>query len=695
MACRRFSLSITAFGLLLILLVLPGLLVLLGSPSADQVGAQELGGKQAYLSGQRPAEASRSSANGAPTNQALKPAGKMGFVPASPTPRDDVPKLPRSVANPVVRRAVPQPPKYAVSAGSAPEAPRAQKSDSRSVASRPVQQPQQRQPSAVAPPKPNTIASEAVVRTSPASGPRQQINLTEPAEESLPSMEPDEAVETTVVEMRPSQFRTLDEPAEEEMPPFEEPADEPAPVQTPKRSVVQNFFENEVADEESDELMVLDDEPLMDAKRDAEIPEEIQPVAPHREVAQEVSPSTHANRPNAREIGRKQLYASGQRSVEASRGSSNHAATNQAAKPSNKLSFIPGSPSTREGIPNDPRSVANPLTRRAVPQPPKFAATAPPVQEAPQTQRPDPRSIVSRPGKPQPNTVASKPAAPQKSERLPLPDEKLEPHPALAKSPSPVRTLEEPPFEEPPFDEPRIEESIAVKPPEKGVVQLFFEDEPADENTDEVMELDRPSTPTKRANDIQPVAAQGDATEPTAQVQTADQDPSLDKIEKERMAKIMADLRPVSEVDVGLAVKLPLAGKNDSDEVREPDDQALAILRHRKPFNIFAVSRGPWQASRDSYPFFHKPLWFEDPNLERCGRGHGLFTTAVSAVHFSANIPILPYRFTAEKPWSCVRTLPDCTVCEKFGCDAYLPPWSLSAAAVQAAATVGIIYIVP
>ena len=42
-----------------------------------------------------------------------------------------------------------------------------------------------------------------------------------------------------------------------------------------------------------------------------------------------------------------------------------------------------------------------------------------------------------------------------------------------------------------------------------------------------------------------------------------------------------------------------------------------------------------------------------------------------------------------------IRTLPDCTVCEKFGVGAYLPPWSLSAAAVQAAATVGIIYIVP
>ena len=119
------------------------------------------------------------------------------------------------------------------------------------------------------------------------------------------------------------------------------------------------------------------------------------------------------------------------------------------------------------------------------------------------------------------------------------------------------------------------------------------------------------------------------------------------------------------------------------------------MMRKRKPLNFLPIYREPWLANRDSYAFHHNPLWFEDPNLERCGRGRGHFTTAVSAFHFATNIPILPYRFTAEKPWCRVRTLPDCSVCEKFGCDAYLPPWSLSAAAVQAAATVGFIYVIP
>ena len=190
------------------------------------------------------------------------------------------------------------------------------------------------------------------------------------------------------------------------------------------------------------------------------------------------------------------------------------------------------------------------------------------------------------------------------------------------------------------------------------------------------------------------------------------------------MAEMLEDLKPVRQIDLrkavvlpavvksdpnakkpekilepneftALAMKLPDLSEEDSKKIHEPNDIALAMLRHRKPFNVLAVSRDPWQASRDSYPFYHKPLWFEDPNLERCGRGWGPFTSTVSAIRASANIPILPYRFTAEKPWSCVRTLPDCTVCEKFGVGAYLPPWSLSAAVVQAAASVGVVYIVP
>ena len=436
--------------------------------------------------------------------------------------------------------------------------------------------------------------------------------------------------------------------------------------------------------------------------------------------------SLAADQVGAQELGPKQAYLSGPRPAEAPPSSANQAATNQSAKPAGKMSFIPASPTPRDSSPSaQQRSVANPLARRAVPQPPKYAVAAGAAPDASRTQNRDARSVAARPAKPQPSAVASKtplraPVSQQSDrpqqlfERLESPAETLEPVIAATEKPLP-RTLEEPTFEEP----------LPEKGSGRGVVQLFFEDEPADEESNETMDVDEAPATIPQRDEIRHVAAQGD----TAKAQEAGDSDDVKEMKKRElmkrklMTRILADLTPVGKIKLGDAVKLPklpdpkdkdreedipepnemtaLAmrltnlGEDDSKNLVEPSDTALAMLRLRKSFNVFAISRDPWQANRDSYPFHHNPLWFEDPNLERCGRGWGPFTTTVSAMRASANIPILPYRFTAEKPWTCVRTLPDCTTCEKFGVAAYLPPWSLSAAAVQAAATVGIIYIVP
>lgn len=416
-----------------------------------------------------------------------------------------------------------------------------------------------------------------------------------------------------------------------------------------------------------------------------------------------ISPT--ADQVGAQELGPKQAYVSGPRPAEAPQSSANPAAANPSAKPSGKMSFIPASPPPRDSAPKSQRAVVNPVVRREEPQPPKYAVAAGAASEAPLTQNRDAHSVASRPARPQSSAIASKtplraPAL-QQSER---PQQSLEPVVAANGKPL-TRTLEEP---------------LPEKGPGRGVVQLFFEDESADEDSSETMDVDESPAPISQRDEIRHVAAQGD----TEKVQNSGYAGKPDKTRQQLMAAILEDLKPVRQIELrkavvlpeievsdpnkkkpekilepneftALAMKLPDLSEEDSKKVREPNDTAFAILQNRKPFNVFGISRDPWQASRDSYPFYHKPLWFEDPNLERCGRGWGPFTSTVSAIRASANIPILPYRFTAEKPWSCVRTLPDCTTCEKFGVRAYLPPWSLSAAAVQAAATVGIIYIVP
>lgn len=435
--------------------------------------------------------------------------------------------------------------------------------------------------------------------------------------------------------------------------------------------------------------------------------------------------SPEADQVRAQELAPKQAYLSGPRSAEAPLSSAKPAVTNASAKPAGKMNFIPASPPPRDSAPMNPKAVANPVARRAVPQPPKYAVAAGTVPEAPRTQNRDTRSVASRPAKPQPGAVASKtplraPVA-QQSDRpqqpleiLESPVETQEPVIAVTEKP-PVRTLAEPMLEEPISEEP-----LPEKAPGRGVVQLFFEDEAADEESTDMMDVDESPVAIPQRDEIRHVAAEDDPTKKTATAQDADDSVKRAKEKRELMTRVLADLKSVKKINLADAVKLPAPndkdkaddvpepnemtalamrltdlGKDDSKNLVEPTDTALAMLRLRKSFNVFAISQAPWQANRDSYPFYHKPLWFEDPNLERCGRGWGPFTTTVSAIRASANIPILPYRFTAEKPWCCVRTLPDCTTCEKFGYEAYLPPWSLSAAAVQAAATVGIIYIVP
>ena len=158
---------------------------------------------------------------------------------------------------------------------------------------------------------------------------------------------------------------------------------------------------------------------------------------------------------------------------------------------------------------------------------------------------------------------------------------------------------------------------------------------------------------------------------------------------------VLSDLRPVGEIDLLKAIELPPVATGDSPNLVQPQDQAQQFLSHRTAVNFGATEWTPWQPDRDSYPFHHFPLYFEDPNLERCGRGFGCFTTVVSVAHFYGTIPVLPYCMTAEPPRQCVQTLPDCPACQRFGCDAYLPPWSWKAAVVQAAATVGAVFIVP
>ena len=105
----------------------------------------------------------------------------------------------------------------------------------------------------------------------------------------------------------------------------------------------------------------------------------------------------------------------------------------------------------------------------------------------------------------------------------------------------------------------------------------------------------------------------------------------------------------------------------------------------------FATTTFTWKAAG----YCHKPLYFEDWNLERYGHSHGCLDPVISAAHFFVTLPVLPYKMGVELPWECVYPL-----------GYYRPgncaPWTVPAVpisargfAVEAATITGLVFLLP
>lgn len=130
-------------------------------------------------------------------------------------------------------------------------------------------------------------------------------------------------------------------------------------------------------------------------------------------------------------------------------------------------------------------------------------------------------------------------------------------------------------------------------------------------------------------------------------------------------------------------------------ELDLPQNAACSYLQSGVPGYYLTRGYGTRKAPRNTHNFYNHPLYFEDPNLERCGQSNGCLTTFTSAIQFATMAALLPYQTAADHPRDCVAALPDCPTCQSFGPDAYFPEWSWKAAAVQGAAVTGLIFIIP
>lgn len=128
--------------------------------------------------------------------------------------------------------------------------------------------------------------------------------------------------------------------------------------------------------------------------------------------------------------------------------------------------------------------------------------------------------------------------------------------------------------------------------------------------------------------------------------------------------------------------------------LKEPDNDAERTFAAVGVQHEHSFAR-QFRPDRNRHPIWYKPLYFEDPNLERCGKGAGIFNEALSAVRFFGRVPTLPTILANNPPSQCVRALPDCPACHKFGHETYLSVPEPDGALLQIAATVGLIFLIP
>jgi hypothetical protein len=104
------------------------------------------------------------------------------------------------------------------------------------------------------------------------------------------------------------------------------------------------------------------------------------------------------------------------------------------------------------------------------------------------------------------------------------------------------------------------------------------------------------------------------------------------------------------------------------------------------PMTVYA-----WEAPA----FCHRPLYFEDENLERYGYSYGAIQPAVSAGRFAGRALAWPYLMGAFSPHECYYTLGKGRPGSYMPYSIYRPPVSAKGALYEAGAVTGLSFFVP
>jgi len=132
-----------------------------------------------------------------------------------------------------------------------------------------------------------------------------------------------------------------------------------------------------------------------------------------------------------------------------------------------------------------------------------------------------------------------------------------------------------------------------------------------------------------------------------------------------------------------------------------PPDKAAAVLSGKGELPAGPVRSRSWRDylyQWEAPALCHRPLYFEQINLERHGYSISRFRVGQSALagaHFFGTAPALPYKMVVEPPGHCIFTLGHYRPGSCVPYQIHWPPLKPSAAAAEAAVVAGLILALP
>lgn len=158
----------------------------------------------------------------------------------------------------------------------------------------------------------------------------------------------------------------------------------------------------------------------------------------------------------------------------------------------------------------------------------------------------------------------------------------------------------------------------------------------------------------------------------------------------------------IDGVEVGvrplMSSRIDIAPKAEGENRQLPEDYSKPIFASQPQLHDIPSpyhQRYTALASATASDFCYRPLYFEEVNLERYGRTHGLIQPVLSGARFVATVPALPYLMGTYHPTECYYWSHPYEAGRYAPRERELPPLNLEGGIAEATVLTGLIFLFP